>query len=557
MTAQHKDDLDVAIDAFFDRYFAFHPTAASGSGLHEYDPLLGARDKAAIQEWIGALHELETRFASMDTAALSADQRLDRDLVLREIRGELFWLEDVGKWQKDPRYYSDQWDVTLLLLLEYAPLPERMASIVSRIERFPEHLEAARANVADPPHPYVEVALIAYRGWPQFLREDLTQALAGVDDPALQARFLAARDRAIEAIEAYAAHLETDVLPVANGDFALGAERYRRMNALLTGVDLSNERMELIAQAELVRLQGVGDSLAAIIAPDAAADTRLAVAFDALGEDHPDPDAIVATAAEVIEELKQFVEDARIGTRLAGDVEVREIPPFARTNFAYIWIPGPFEREVTTGFYFIQPVEPHWSESVRQDFLSCNNEWSILNTSGHEAYPGHYHHFNHLHRSPTKTQRLLGAYVTYEGWAHYGEEMSWEEGLADGNPRLGLAVVQDALLRVVRFLASIGLHTRGMSVAEAESMFRTVAYQASVNARQQALRGTYDPEYLNYTLGKLMIRQLRADVEAAARSRGEPFDLAAFHDAFMTHGAPPVPWIGRRVLDDPAWTPFR
>jgi uncharacterized protein (DUF885 family) len=557
MTAQHKDDLDVAIDAFFDRYFAFHPTAASGSGLHEYDALLGARDSAAIREWIGALHELETRFASIDTAALSADQRLDRDLVLREIRGELFWLEDAGKWRKDPRYYSDQWDVTLLLLLEYAPLPERMASIVSRIERFPELLEAARANVVDPPHPYVEVALIAYRGWPQFLREDLTQALAPVDDPALQARFLAARDRAIEAIEAYAAHLETDVLPSANGDFALGAERYRRMNALLTGVDLSNERMEVIAQAELVRLQGVGDSLAAIIAPDASADTRMAVAFDALGKDHPDPDAIVATAADVIEELKQFVDDARIGTRLAGEVEVREIPPFARTNFAYIWIPGPFEREVTTGFYFIQPVEPDWSESVKQDFLFCNNEWSILNTSGHEAYPGHYHHFNHLHRSPTKTQRLLGAYVTYEGWAHYGEEMSWEEGLADGNPRLGLAVVQDALLRVVRFLASIGLHTRGMSVDEAESMFRTVAYQASVNARQQALRGTYDPEYLNYTLGKLMIRQLRADAEAAARSRGEPFDLAAFHDEFMTHGAPPVPWIGRRVLDDPAWRPFR
>ena len=214
------------------------------------------------------------------------------------------------------------------------------------------------------------------------------------------------------------------------------------------------------------------------------------------------------------------------------------------------------ERSATTGLYFIQPVEDEWSESVVREFLARNNEWSILNTSGHEAYPGHYHHFNHVHRAPTKTQRLLTAYVTTEGWAHYAEEMSWREGLADGDPRLGLAVVQDALLRVVRYLASIGLHTEGMTVDEAETLFRTVAFQDSVNARQQALRGTYDPEYLNYTLGKLMIRELRADARAAAEGAGDDFDLTAFHDDFMSRGAPPVPWIGRRLLDDPAWMPF-
>jgi len=264
----------------------------------------------------------------------------------------------------------------------------------------------------------------------------------------------------------------------------------------------------------------------------------------------------VATAAQVIDSLKTFVRDRRIGTLLEGDVEVREIPPFARTNFAYIWIPGSFERAAKTGLYFIQPVEEGWSERVVREFLARNNDWSILNTSGHEAYPGHYHHFNHVHRAPTKTQRLLTAYVTTEGWAHYAEEMSWRQGLAGGDSRLGLAVVQDALLRVVRYLASIGLHTEGMTVDEAETLFRTVAFQDSVNARQQALRGTYDPEYLNYTLGKLMIRQLRSDVRAAAETAGDDFDLTAFHDEFMSRGAPPVPWIGRRLLEDPAWMPF-
>ncbi|MBA3584145.1 MAG: DUF885 domain-containing protein [Gemmatimonadetes bacterium] len=544
------------VDDFFDRYFAFYPTAAAGAGLHEYDARLGSRDSSAIRTWIGELHGLEERFAAIDPQELAADQALDRELVLREIRGDLFWLEDVGTWRKDPRWYAGQMDMTLLLLLDYAPIGERMASIVSRLEQFPALVAAARANVEDPPRPFVETALITYHGWPTFLESDLTTALSGVGDAELQERFRASRDRAAAAIRAYANHLATEVLPVASGEFALGAERYRRMNALLAGADLPIDRLKAIGEAELMRLESLADSLAGVIAPEVPAEERVLAAFDSLGADRPEADAIVENAAQVIGQLRAFTADSGIGTVLPGDVEVREIPPFARTNFAYIWIPGPFEENATTGFYFIQPVEEGWSDAVVRQFLSRNNDWSILNTSGHEAYPGHYHHFNHVNRAPTRAQKLLSAYVTTEGWAHYAEEMSWRQGLSGGVPKLGLAVVQDALLRVVRYLASIGLHTGEMTVEEAEQMFRTVAYQDSVNARQQALRGTYDPEYLNYTLGKLMIGRLREDARGAALARGEAFDLTAFHDDFMRHGAPPVSWIGRRMLDDPEWTPF-
>jgi uncharacterized protein (DUF885 family) len=550
------DDFDSAVDDFFERYFEFYPTLAAGAGLHEYDGRLGPRDAEAIRSWLADLEVLEGRFAGMDTAALTDDQRLDRDLILREIRGDRFWLEEVGIWRSDPRFYASQWDLTLLLLLDYAPLADRMGAIVNRLERFPDLVAAARANVEHPPRPFVETALITYRGWPAFLENDLTEALAGVDDPALQTRFGAARDRATQAIADYRAHLETEVLPSADGEFALGTARYETMNALLSGLDLPVRELKAIGEAELARLRGLADSLAASIVPNAPAERRVSAAFDTLALDRPAPDSIVATAAQVIDSLEAFVRDRRIGTVLEGDVEVREIPPFARTNFAYIWIPGPFEQAARTGQYFIQPVEEGWSERVVREFLARNNDWSILNTSGHEAYPGHYHHFNHVHRAPTKTQRLLTAYVTTEGWAHYAEEMSWRQGLAGGDPRLGLAVVQDALLRVVRYLASIGLHTGGMTVDEAETLFRRVAFQDSVNARQQALRGTYDPEYLNYTLGKLMIRELRADAQAAAEAAGGDFDLTAFHDDFMSRGAPPVSWIGRRLLDDPEWMPF-
>ncbi|HET6341968.1 MAG TPA: DUF885 domain-containing protein [Gemmatimonadota bacterium] len=550
------DEFESAVDDFFERYFEFYPTLAAGAGLHEYDGRLGPRDAESIRAWLVELDVFEERFAAMDPATLTDDQRLDRDLILREIRGDRFWLEEVGTWRSDPRFYANQWDLTLLLLLDYAPLAERMGAIVSRLERFPDLVAAARANVEDPPRPFVETALITYRGWPAFLENDLTEALAGVDDPALQGRFAAARERAVQAITDYRAHLETEVLPSSDGEFALGTARYETMNALLSGLDVPVEELKAIGEAELARLQGLADSLAESIAPGVPAEGRVSAAFDTLAQDRPAPGAIVTTAARVIDSLKAFVRERRIGTLLDGDVEVREIPPFARTNFAYIWIPGSFERAAKTGLYFIQPVEEGWSEQVVREFLARNNDWSILNTSGHEAYPGHYHHFNHVHRAPTKTQRLLTAYVTTEGWAHYAEEMSWRQGLAGGDPRLGLAVVQDALLRVVRYLASIGLHTEGMTVDEAETLFRTIAFQDSVNARQQALRGTYDPEYLNYTLGKLMIRELRSDAQAAAEGGGGDFNLTAFHDEFMSRGAPPIPWIGRRLLADPAWMPF-
>jgi len=538
--------FDGTVDDFFQTRYDFYPTVAAEEGLHEYDGKLGIRSVEAIEAYTSKLHALEGRFSGMDPAELSTDQRLDRDLVLRAVRGDLFWLEDVGTWKKNPALYQSEFDFSMLLLRNYAPLAQRMRAIVSRLEQFPALVEAARANVSDPPRPFVESALVGYRNWPSFLEGDLTDALASVEDSALQAEFRSARDAAAASIRKYAAYLEDEVLPNADGEFALGPERYHRMNSLLASVDLPTERLEEIAQGELERITALGDSLAEIVAPG----RGIEAALDALGSDSPKPGTIVGTAADVIGELKSFT--ARVGTVLPGDVQVREIPPFARTNFAYIMIPGPYEK-VKTGYYFIQPLETSWSPAVQRDFLTKNNRWMILNTSAHEAYPGHYQHWNHIERAPTKAQQLLTAYVTTEGWAHYGEEMSWRQGLEGSNPRLGLAVVRDALLRVVRFQSSIGLHTKGMSVAEAEQLFRTRAHQDSVNAHQQALRGTRDPEYLNYTLGKLMIRQLRGDVEKA---RGAAFDLRAFHDEFMAHGAPPVPWIARRMLDDPEWKPF-
>jgi hypothetical protein len=542
-------DFDAIIEDFFEAYFDFHPTEAAEAGLHDYDGLTGRRDADAIRAYVGCLRELESRLVGAGSTPLTSDAALDRELILRQVRGDLFWLDEVGTWRKDPRFYASQMDLSLLLLSQHAPLEERMGSVVARLEAVPPLLEAAWANIEDPPSPFVETALVNYRGLPAFLRDDVSEALASVEDSELQGRFAAARNAAATAIQDYASYLADEVLPEAHDQYALGPELYRRMNMLLAGVDLPIDRLEQIGRAEIDRLRALGESLAEQIVPG----EGMEAAFKALGEDSAADGAIVQTAAGDLEGLASFVDSEGIGTILPGTVEVMEIPPFRRTNFAYIMIPGPFEP-TQTGFYFIHPVDASWSEAASRDFLRRHNRWTILNTSAHEAYPGHYHHFTHINRAPTKTQRLLTSYVTTEGWAHYTEEMSWRQGLAGSNPRLGLAVVQDALLRAVRYLSSIGLHTQGMTVEESEQMFRTLAYQDPVNARQQALRGTYDPQYLNYTLGKLVVMRLREDLTEA---RGADLDLRSFHDEFMAAGAPPVPWIARSMLGDPNWQPFQ
>lgn len=543
-----SSDFDPIIEEFFETYFDFHPTEAAEAGLHDYDELTGPRDTGSIASYVDRLRDLQERLEEARGVDLTSEAALDRELILGRVRGDLFWLDEVETWRKDPRFYVSQMDLSFLLLSRHAPLRERMKSIVARLETFPKLLQAARTNVEEPPGSFVETALVSYRGLPGFLGDDLSKALAGVEDSELQARFAAARDAAVATIRDLTGYLADEVLPEAHGEYALGPDLYRRMNQLFAGVDLPIDDLEEIGQSEIDRLCELGDALAEQVLPG----QRLEAALRSLGEDSPEAGALAETAAGDINGLLSFMRTKGIGTLLPGSIEVMEIPAFRRTNFAYIMIPGPFEP-AGTGFYFIHPVDDSWSEAEARDFLRRNNRWTLLNTSAHEAYPGHYHHFTHINRAPTKTQRLLTSYVTTEGWAHYTEEMSWREGLAGSNPSLGLAVVQDALLRAVRFICSIGLHTRGMTVEEAEDAFRAIAYQDPVNARQQALRGTYDPEYLNYTLGKLMVMRLREDLEA----RGEELDLCGFHDEFMATGAPPVPWIARRMLGTPSWDPFR
>jgi hypothetical protein len=253
-------------------------------------------------------------------------------------------------------------------------------------------------------------------------------------------------------------------------------------------------------------------------------------------------------------------EQCGVDPRSTDEALVAEAPPYNRSNAAFIQIPGPYDHGVAA-VYNISPPDPKWSKAEQAAYVP-SEATLCCSRPVHEVWPGHFLQFLHSNANPSKLESLWVGYAYAEGWAHYCEEMMIQRGLGKGDPEQHIGQITDALLRDVRLLSSIGLHTHGMTVAQSEKMFREQAFQDPGNARQQAARGTFDPAYLNYTLGKLMIRKLRTDwiakhAGAAGTGTGASAGTPAaddqslwhdFHDEFLSYGGPPIPLLRREML---------
>lgn len=528
------------VEEYLKGLWRFAPTWASQAGLHKYDGQVGERSREAIQEEIRHLRSFLKRFEAFAPNLLDANTRLDREFLLSRLRLALLGLEEIRRWQKDPRFYSQEMDLSNLLLREATPLEERMGAIVSRLERFPALLSAARANVTEPQAPFVQTAIRSFKGFAPFFLGELAAAFEQVQSQALKARFQKAARQTATVTEAYARYLEEKVLPKAANRYAIGAEIFARMLLYGEMVNTPLEELRALAEAERRRLQTKLVQTAAQFSPGLSPTEAL----EKISQDYPAPEQLTAVAQAQVGGLKAFLREKDLVTVLDGVCVVREAPPFRRWNSAYLLPPGSFETVSTEGLYFITPVEPTWNPEEKEGYLRANNFYALHNTTAHETFPGHYLQHLHAKRAPTKVQKLFSCYSSEEGWAHYGEEMILDEGFAEGDPRYRLEQLRDALLRVARFRCALGLHTEGWSVAQAEEYFKREAYQDPINARLQAVRGTFDPGYLNYTLGKLMILKLRADCQ---REQGGAFRLKKFHDAFLAHSSLPVPLV-RKIL---------
>ena len=552
-----KQKFAAESDAYFDEfYFPSQPTQGTLAGYHQYDAKLEDPSRKSIDAQIAALHDFEKRISAIPAASLALTTRGDRELVLSNIRTTLLTLETVRPWEKNPDNYSGSISNAAFSLMErkFAPPEERLRSLIAREKLMPKSLVAARENLKNPPRIYTEIAIEQLPGIVSFFQHDVPLAFADVKDAGLNAEFAAANGAVIAALTDYQNWLKTDLLPKSNGDFRIGAETFSKKLAYDEMVDTPLDKLLEIGTADLNKNKAEFNRIARELEPDK--DPR--AVLEELGQNHPAPDQLLQSFRDTFTGLIGFIQSHHIVT-IPSEVRpiLEETPPFMRaTTFASMDTPGPFEKHATEAYFNVTLPDPSMTPAEVEGYMHAFNVGTVISTAVHEAYPGHYVQFLWTPRAPSRVRKLLGANSNAEGWAHYCEQMMLDEGY--GQPGTGaktereakflrLGQLQDALLRDARFVVGIKMHTGQMSFDEAVSFFEREGYQSHETGVVEAKRGTSDPTYLYYTLGKLEIMKLRADMR---KKQGAAFSLQQFHDAFLAQGFPPIQIVRQTMLGD-------
>lgn len=531
------------VENFLTGYFKVNPTFAVYQGKHEFDGQLPDWSPEGIKAGIEYRKKAIADAKALDADKFTDAQKFERDYLVHVMEGELFALEETGNFEKNPSAYLGALDPNVYIARPYADATTRMKAFIAYADNVPKAAEQIKANLKLPlPATFVKLGTAGFGGFADYYTGDAKKAFAEVKDAELQRQFDEAAAKASDAMKDLSAFVGSQ--PGTVDGYALGAEKFAKMVLKTEGVNASLDELEAIGGADLKANQDALAKACAVYAPRATMQDCMTKMGMNKASDGP-----VAEARRQLPPLKKFLIDKDIvsipGTE---EAKVEESPPYNRQNSAYIDIPGPYEKGLPS-VYYISPPDPTWDKATQDGFVP--GKYDLLGTSVHEVWPGHFLNFLHANRSKSIFGKLFVGYAFAEGWAHYSEEMMMDAGLGDttASPVEGaemkIGQLSNALLRNCRYLSAIGLHARGMTVAQSEEFFKTECYQDAGNSKQQAARGTYDPGYLNYTMGKLMIRKLRDDW-----TKGDPKKWKAFHDEFLSYGGPPIPMVRQAMLKE-------
>jgi uncharacterized protein (DUF885 family) len=558
--AQTADaDYEAVAEEYIKGYLAARPLQGTALGLHEYDGKITDYSRLALDAELSRLRRFDDRLNKFDPTKLSQRQSIDLRILQAAVKKELFQMQDISVFERNPMVYARAADVNIYVQRSFAPLEDRVRSLIAIESQIPNILIAARTNLNEVlPKPYVELAIQIARGSSDFLKKDLPAAIAGLKDEHLRAAFQDSNRRAASALSDYAAWLEREKLPKASLEFALGEEKFRRLLAQTELVDLPPQKILEIGLEQLKAEQEAFAKAAKIIDPDK---SPIEV-FRQIQSEHPKPENLIPDVAKDLDKIRKYVSSHNLVT-IPSDVreKVKETPQYLRaTSFASMDTPGPFEKRATEAYYYVTPTENDWPEKQKEEWLTAFNYYTSDMTSIHEAYPGHYVQFLRLNASSaSKVEKIFGSYAFTEGWAHYCEKMMIDEGYggttgatpseedAKRAAKYRMAQADEALLRLCRLCVSIKMHTQKMSIDEATKFFQENCYYEEKPSRQEAMRATFDPLYLNYTLGKLQILKLRDDYKA---QQGDEFSLQKFHNELLNHGMPPIRLLREIMLKD-------
>lgn len=541
--------LDALGQAYYNDLWAFSPATATAAGVHQYDGDLQHVTPVAFANEIAALHETLAKVAAISPSSLTLDGLTDRQLLESDIERRVFELEARPQWQNSPDYYVQigSRGIFTLMARNFSPAQQRLALVVAREQQIPAMLAQAEKNL-DPNQISAIAALVGAKdaeGAADFLAHDVPDAFAGVATGKLRDAFAASTDAASNAYKQYAEFVKTTIQPKAHASYAIGADAYENLETLQNVVDIPLPKLLSVGEANLAKDKTAFIATAREIDPNK---TPAAVA-DSLKADHPTADALIPTAQADLSDLVSFIKaKGIIDLPDAPIARAVPTPKFERQfTFASMDSPGPLETSpnASEAYYNVTPVDPAWSKASAEEHLGFFNRYSILGVSAHETYPGHY--VNYLYNKQERLsliRKLEWNDAFGEGWAHYDEQMMVDEGMGNGDPRYRLVQLSAALLRDCRYIVGIKEHTQGMTIDEATKFFMDNGFSGREPAYREAVRGTQDPLYGYYTLGKLMILKLRADYQT---KMGATFNLREFHDALLSHGDPPI-YYARKLL---------
>jgi len=542
MTA--SEPLPHFVDDLLSYLHETHPTYATLDGVHTHDDLLEDVSRHGIESEARALAGYLRRLDEINRDALTVVERLEHRMVTSHLQGRMFELEAVRTWERNPQYYSDLLASSLAgqTLFAHAPAPERARRVLSKLRQTPRLLQAARDNIKDPPGIYAKVGIETMRGALKFIDDDLPRAFADVDDLHLLGDLADAQTEASQAVGSYVQYLETELAPKARASFRLGRDKFEQKLRLEEGLTVPVDRLLAIATRELQATQDAFRSLAGRMNGGDPMET-----WARTKAKHPAPGELVGVGRQQLDELATFLERQSIITVPQGEtITVAPTPEFFRWSFASMWTPGPFETKATRAYYYLTDVDRSWPSERQEEHLRDYNYPTLWSISIHEVYPGHFLQYQHLRRVESKARKsiLFAPDSFVEGWAHYCEQMMIEAGFGRQDDSIKLGQLAEALIRLVRVIVCIKLHAEDMSVEQGVRYFRDEAFMEEGSARREAERGTFDPTYLVYSVGKLMLLKLRQDWK---QRQGKAFSLRSFHDTLLGQGSAPF-WLHRQLM---------
>ncbi len=532
------------VDDFLSFLYEVHPTGATMDGVHTHDDLIEDYRRSAIDTHLSALAGFARRLDAIPVDQLALREQVEHQIVSSNIRARQFELEATRSWERNPHVYADTLASSLAAqaIFTYAPETDRARRVLSKLRQVPRLVQAARENIKEPPAMFVKVGIETWRGAMAFIDTDLPRAFSNVDDIHLLGDLDDACKEATQTIGAYADELSNDVLPKAKGTFRLGRDRFEQKLRLEEGITLPVDKLLAIATRELAATQEEFRRLAGRLNGSDPIE-----AWRKAKQKHPEPGTLISTARGQLDELHTFLSrNAIMSMPDSGGVQVAATPEFFRWSSASMWTPGPFESRPSRAMYYLTDVDPKWESDRKAEHLRDFNLPTLWAISIHEVYPGHFLHYQFLRKVDSKVRRsTMFAPASYmEGWAHYCEQMMIEAGFGRDDHAMKLGQLAEALVRLARFIVGIRLHTEDWSVEQGVRFFKDEAFLEESHARREAERGTFDPTYLVYSAGKMMLLKLRQDWYD--EQGGKP-SLRAFHDTLLSHGSAPF-WALRKLM---------